>query len=182
MSDEPKTLRISKLDAARRQLRTAITMWFNSGDPVSTHTLACAAYEIVHAVSKARDPNRPNLLFDSMHVKEDKRKEFNDIFRQAANFFKHGDRDPHGLLKFSPGLTEVFIYFAISGLQLCGESPIDEFHVFQMWLQISNPQLMTDAAQIEHSLNAIEHFAKLQMLPKHEFFNVSMRALRMTEV
>src|SRR5580704_11433462 len=98
-------LRISKLDAARRQLRTAITLWFNNDDPVSAHTLACAAYEIVHAVSKARDPNRPDLLIDSAKVRPDKRREVNALLRDGANFFKHADRDPNGMIEFDPILT-----------------------------------------------------------------------------
>src|SRR5262245_37379835 len=141
MSEEGLTLRISKLDAARRQLRTAITMWFTDGDPVSTHTLAYAAHEIVHAVSKARDPNRPDLFFDTAYVREDRRTEFNQIWRESANFFKHADRDPNGLVSFAPGMTEIFIYYAIYGLELCGESPLDEFTVFLLWMQISNPSL-----------------------------------------
>jgi hypothetical protein len=49
--DETK-ITISKFDAARRQLNTAITLWFADGDPVAIHTLAYAAYEIIH-VEKA---------------------------------------------------------------------------------------------------------------------------------
>jgi len=51
-----KGIMISKLDAARRQLATAITLWFEDRDPVSIHTLVFAAYEIIHAVSKQRNP------------------------------------------------------------------------------------------------------------------------------
>jgi hypothetical protein len=45
------TLRISKLDAAKRQLETAITLYFNSGDWVSIHALAGAAYMIIRDVN-----------------------------------------------------------------------------------------------------------------------------------
>jgi hypothetical protein len=51
-------LRIGKLDAARRQLQTAIALWFDERDPVAIHTLSVAAYEIVHTISKQRDPHR----------------------------------------------------------------------------------------------------------------------------
>jgi len=157
-------------------------MWFYGDDPVSTHTLACASYEIIHAVSKARDPKRPDLLFDSAKIRDNSRKEFNDFFREAANFFKHGDRDPHGLITFAPGLTQIFIYFAIRGLHLCGESPLDEFIVFERWLQISNPSLLPDEAKKELGKRVrIEHLAQLRLLPKHEFFDVSMRTMRLSQ-
>src|SRR5712692_11716002 len=37
---------ITKLEAAHRQLTTAIRMFFADGDAVAVHTLACAAREI----------------------------------------------------------------------------------------------------------------------------------------
>jgi len=37
---------MTKLEAAQRQLTTAIRMFFADGDPVAVHTLACAAREI----------------------------------------------------------------------------------------------------------------------------------------
>jgi hypothetical protein len=86
---------ISKLDAGRRQLETAITLWFNDGDPVSTHTLACAAYEIIHVVSSARNRTR-DLLFDKLVVKDEYRSAWNQRLKEPANFFKHARNDPDG--------------------------------------------------------------------------------------
>lgn len=46
----PKPLppeRITKLDAARRHLATAIMLWFTGGDTVSIYTLSHAAYEVI---------------------------------------------------------------------------------------------------------------------------------------
>jgi hypothetical protein len=172
------TIRVSKLDAARRQLQTAITMWFREDDPVATHTLACAAYEVLHAVSKARDPNRPDLLFDSAHVPQEDRKELNDFLRAAANFFKHGDRDPHAVLEFSPGLTLAFLYYGIHGFLLCGEPLPKEFNIFIRWLQISHPEMLPEESQQKPAERvAIQRLAQFRTLPKHEFFDRSMRAM-----
>jgi hypothetical protein len=44
---DSRKIKISKLDAARRQLDTAIRLYFMEGDPVSVHTLAAAAFEIL---------------------------------------------------------------------------------------------------------------------------------------
>lgn len=60
---EEEKLTITKLDAARRQLHTAIVLWFNDGDPISTHTLASAAYEVVHVLLTLA--GHQSLLFDS---------------------------------------------------------------------------------------------------------------------
>src|SRR6266478_5939088 len=69
-------LKLKKLDAAQRQLRTAITLWFHDGDPVAIHALAFAAYEVIHTVSKKRNPYRRDLLFDTLLIKDEYRKDF----------------------------------------------------------------------------------------------------------
>jgi hypothetical protein len=43
---------ITKLEAGRRQLRTAIRFWFEDGDPVAIHTLVAATYEILDTLAK----------------------------------------------------------------------------------------------------------------------------------
>lgn len=42
-----KKIQVTKLDAVRRQLETAVILWFHDGDPVSIHTLTGAAYQII---------------------------------------------------------------------------------------------------------------------------------------
>ena len=49
-----QTIIVAKLDAAKRQLETAIRLYFSNGDPISIHTLAGAAYNIVWDVNKKR--------------------------------------------------------------------------------------------------------------------------------
>jgi hypothetical protein len=47
-----KSILVSKSDVARSQLETAIQLWFADGDPVSIHTLAVAAHDCLHTLSK----------------------------------------------------------------------------------------------------------------------------------
>jgi hypothetical protein len=49
-----KEFKVSKLDAAKRQLETAIRLYFSDGDPVSIHTLTAAAYNILRDVTKQK--------------------------------------------------------------------------------------------------------------------------------
>src|ERR1700674_3549250 len=119
MTTTTPSLIISKLDAARRQLETAITLWFDDGDPVSIHTLASAAYEIIHAVSKQRNPFRRDLLFDSDQIKDEHRAEFNLLIKQYANFFKHAKNDGNATIEFRPVLSEMFLVFSLLGIGQC---------------------------------------------------------------
>ena len=162
---------ISKLDAARRQLQTAIDLWFNDGDPVSVHALSFAAYEIAHAVSKKRNPLRPGLLFDAEFIKEERRREFNDLMRKEANFFKHADRDPNAVVEFHPELSEMFMLFAIFALQLCGERESEEESIFVHWISLHRPHLLTEEGG-KRLIDRIpvQSVKQIRTLPKPEFF------------
>ena len=46
---------ITKLEAARRQLESAIFLYFEEKDPVSIHTLTAAAYNILRDISAKRN-------------------------------------------------------------------------------------------------------------------------------
>src|SRR5207244_4253470 len=119
--------------------KTSIRLWFYDDDPVSAHSLAYAAYTVIDDVTRARNPDRPGLLFDSPYLTQDERELINKVFRKAANFFKHGDRDPHDELKFSPDETRIFLCFAIYALELTGERLAHELLIFQAWLIINKP-------------------------------------------
>jgi hypothetical protein len=133
---------LTKLEAARRQLCTAIELWFADRDPVSVHTLAAAAYEIIHALSKKRNPGRRDLLFDSIIIKDEYRKDWVAHLKKEQNFFKHADRDPDSIIEFSPKFTEFFIMFSILGLSQIGETLDTLESAFMFWLQFHRPKLL----------------------------------------
>lgn len=54
-------IQISKLEAAKRQRDTAIKMWFADGDPVSIHTLAAAAHQIINDVNEKIGETRAGM-------------------------------------------------------------------------------------------------------------------------
>jgi hypothetical protein len=165
-------LKISKLDAARRQLRTAITLWFNDGDPVAIHALAFASYEILHVVSEKRNPNRMKLVFDSDFIPKEFRKEANIAIRKSANFFKHGDRDPEAILEFNPEMSKCFILFAIQALQLCGESIGDEEIAFLLWIHIHDRELVTGEGERKLIDNLpVEVLLQLSGIAKNNFLH-----------
>jgi hypothetical protein len=170
-------MRISKLNAAQRQLRTAITLWFNNGEPVAIHTLACAAYEILHSISKRRDPTRPSLLFDSDRIKDEYRREWVDRMKKEYNFFKHADRDGDTVIEFNPELSEWFILYAFLARELCGEPASDEEVAFVRWMQVQHPNLLTEAGK--QSIASMVSEVDLHWLrgrPKNDFFKAYLVA------
>ena len=183
MVAQPKPIIISKLDAARRQLRTAITLWFAEDDPVSIHTLVGAAYEIIHAVSKQRNPGRRDLLLDSLIIKDEYRREWAISVKQPANFFKHANKDGNDVIEFKPVASEPFILFAILGVELCGERHNDEEAAYMYWLYLHKPHLLTESGRKQFVDDVpADRLRELRSIPKKDFLRVMKVARRKSEL
>ena len=135
---------ISKIEAAKRQLETAITLYFQNADPVSIHTLVAAAHEILHGICKVR--GLESLLKDvvKQSIRKEKQNEYNDIIREAENFFKHGRRDPDASFEFRPVTTEIFIFdacFMYESLTMKTPKPL---FIFKFWFLIKNPYMIAE--------------------------------------
>jgi hypothetical protein len=137
-----KKMKISKLDAVKRQLETVIRLYFSDGDPVSIHTLTAAAYNV------ARDLNEkyggpPLLMKDQFMdwVKKGHEKEVRKKINEAENFFKHADRDHEETIDFNLDQSEFLILEACKVYyKLSGDFP-PLFRVFQSWFIANNPKM-----------------------------------------
>jgi hypothetical protein len=105
--------KISKLDAARRQLETAIRLYFSEADPVSIHTLMSAAYQVLMDLNRIQHGSPMIKDAIPMWVRPDATKEARAKLNEAANFFKHADHDHNDILEFSLEPTELLMYDAV---------------------------------------------------------------------
>jgi hypothetical protein len=138
--NEPSTdLQITKLDAAQRQLRTAVRLWFHDGDPVSIHTLLAAAHEIIHRLY--RNKGLVNLIFDSDLIVDEHRGDFARVMKAAPNFFKHANTDSDQILSFNPEVNDVMPMILIQALCDMGEILDFEETAFVHWQLIHEPRL-----------------------------------------
>jgi hypothetical protein len=89
---------ISKTDAARRQLDTAIDLWFEDVDELSTFTLAFASLKVLFDVYADRGSDGFDRSLDQLIGKTGWKS-----ISGTANFLKHADRDPDAVLsQFHP--------------------------------------------------------------------------------
>jgi hypothetical protein len=102
-----KTIRVNKKSAAVGQLETAITLWFQAGDPVSMHALAIAAHDCLAAISAKAG----HQSFYKQWLKE-QRPAFAARFAYFQNFIKHGDFERDEVVEHSIYETEALIGFA----------------------------------------------------------------------
>jgi hypothetical protein len=93
---------VGKFDAARRQLKTAIRLFFQDWDAVSIHTLAEAAGELLNDLVTAQGKTNPLRQAARDLIKPEYWKEYVAFTNRPKNFFKHADRDADAVLEFSP--------------------------------------------------------------------------------
>src|ERR1700722_16662747 len=103
--------KVTKLEASKRQLETAIELWFQDADPVSVHTLTAAARQIVIDLNTKR--GGAPMGADRMENKPKGRKLAHKAIAEAENFFKHADNDPEAVLHFSTEATQFMLLEAV---------------------------------------------------------------------
>ena len=113
---EPESFTVTKASAARSQLETSISLWFNNADPISIHALAAAANELLNAIgARAGKPSEIQPYIKSRPPA------IRDRLRKAQNFFKHAGRDLNERFEYHPMHGEVLItdsiliYHALAG-------------------------------------------------------------------
>ena len=174
---------ITKIDAARRQLQTAIELWANDGDPVSAHSLAFAAHQIIHDLNRRN--GGPNLLLDEPSIRPEKKNEFANLVKRDANFFKHADNRTKGKIKppmeidFDVDSNELLISITIVGLQYLGQALTELEIAFYTWYRVNRPDLLTDAGRelFEKSIPA-QAAAALRKMPRKEFLKEFIKVHR----
>jgi hypothetical protein len=125
---------LDKLTCARTQLDTAISLYFTDGDPVSIHTLASAAYELLRGINAARGGEPLPLEFAFLNLPDQKplRKRMLQQFHRFQNFFKHADQDPEGTIEFWPRFTEQFLQHSEEAFKRFS-TPTPQMSIFEFW-------------------------------------------------
>lgn len=105
-------MEISHLDAAKRELETAVRLFLNYGDPVSIHLLGHSSLDMLRNLGNKQGIN--SFVFDEMvnMVKKPRQKEFIDAIRAPGNYFKHVDKGQKDTITFPPETTEYLLYDA----------------------------------------------------------------------
>lgn len=170
------TLKLSKTDAAKRQLETAVRLWFFSQDPVSVHTLAAAAHQILHDIGKAQGIE--TILRGASGVRPEYKKEYRRIVSSYENFFKHADKDASALLDFNPETTEIFLFDAVLTYETLTKEISPVLSALKTWMFIKRPNLINEKDR--DKLVPMLAQSQLATLTKADFFTqwqtVSLRS------
>ena len=162
-----ESIKITKLDAARRQLLTAIELWFEDKDPISIHSLAYASHEIIYRLFRLK--GLKGLLFDSRSIRDDRRGEFNLLLKKDANFIKHAkiDKQPDAVIEFHPFSNELYIIMSLDGLRRMGEELSPTELAFFVWQSLHRPDAFLNS--IVHKDTPIDVVEKFRALGRRDF-------------
>ena len=91
-------IKVTKLEAAQRQIDAAIRLLFKNEDPVAIHTVAAAGLQILKDLAK--NDNTQVWQMMSQCIRPEMRKIWrNEVEHKAVNFLKHADKDPDEVLE-----------------------------------------------------------------------------------
>jgi hypothetical protein len=157
---------ITKTDAAERQLNTAIRLFFENRDHLSSYTLAAASREVTDDVihnqrseiyqrelARVGDPLKVHLSHREeikLHVKPEFHKIFFKLDHKWQNFLKHAKTDPNE--EIEPLKTKhlaLVIIFAIKNYVLLTQHWTTEMGTFFAWFAVAEPQLVNSASEDE---------------------------------
>ena len=161
-------LKITKIEAARAQLKTAIELWFHDGDPVSIHTLACASHQIINDINAITADG--NLIFDSTVINDNKRKDWIKRIKADCNFFKHANNDATNIIEFDINTSEFYFMFSLKGLMNIGVVGNVAETAYFKWFMLHNPELVTELGN-EHIIKSTPvDISEVKQFTRKEFF------------
>lgn len=137
--------KLSKLDAARRQLHTAIRLFLSNEDVVSAHTLACASHAILRTL--LRPTGGGSILKDNPYVPAEYNAQVAQALNRPANFLKHADRDPDDVLTFYPFLCAMWVFDCCIMYRALTGKLSRSCVAFCMWFSLERPDLLNQESE-----------------------------------
>ncbi|MGD0972917.1 MAG: hypothetical protein ABR866_02435 [Candidatus Korobacteraceae bacterium] len=155
---------ITKTDAAERQLNTAIRLFFENRDHLSSYALAIASREVTDYVIQSRyselyqreltrvgDPLKVRLSYREeikALIKPEFYKNFLTLDHKWQNFLKHADKDPDAEIEpFKAKLLVLVILTAMRNYFLLTQHCTAEMFTFLIWIAVAEPQLAKSAPE-----------------------------------
>lgn len=136
---------LTKLEAAERQLHQAIRLHFEGGDPVSIHTLAEAAGQLLWDTRSKYDGR--SFARSASSIREDKKKEWFALMAKHKNFFKHADKDPDAVIEFNVSINHFSLHDAVNMLSKARGRWSPETYAYNLWFVLNYPHLLKEGTE-----------------------------------
>lgn len=137
---------VGKIEAAERQLITAIRLHFQESDPLSIHTLAAAAQQILVDIGKLRGIEGVMYSQEVLdRIRPEKRRDWIKATRAPQNFLKHAKDDgPDAVLDIHLEFYELLLFDCVQLLRKLKlkEDLSREVHVYKFWFHLKRPDYL----------------------------------------
>ena len=144
-------MRVTKIDAARRQLITAIRLFFDCGDPVSVYSLASNAWEIIDVLCMSAEVESFSKQARESLPAEHTLKYY--VNEPCRNFFKHAEQDPNpdsSVELREPNVAAILFLAVEDYIRFRQGGPV-EAQVFQLWFIAVFPEKVTEDDPVAQS-------------------------------
>jgi hypothetical protein len=146
--------RVTKIDAAKRQLCVAIRMFFGSEDAIAVYTLANAALEIFEGRPQKK-PARPGSKSTRFRLFDVLRKAYPNLSDEEAwkrifnakNFFKHGGSLEASVTFHEEANISVLLFASAHRQKYTAQDAPPEVNAFILWFMATQPITITQETQ-----------------------------------
>ena len=153
------TTKINKIEAARRQIDTAIRLLFDNEDPTAIHTLSMAGFRILRDLAKKQNSNISKSV-QSM-IKPGMEGKFWGSIQSFANYFKHAEKDPDAIINNIPEeVNDPILFLASLYYKDLGYQFTPEMLALIGWYSAIHPDLIQKYApdNFQAQVNAVRGF------------------------
>lgn len=171
-------IRVTKIEAARRQIDTAIRQLFSGEDALAIHTVAAAAHTILRNIAdKTGISNWQESIKNC--VRPEKIKEFWKAHNESSNFLKHADTDPAGILEFGEVENDLTLIACCSLYCSLGYEATMEMRAFSSWTCVTYPHLFFDGWLDANLPRGIDRMAldRMRGLPRPKLLKLGKHLL-----
>lgn len=166
---KPRLVRLTKLEAARRQIESAVWLWFVGDDLVSVHALATAAHRLLVELAALREgATWPySTAYLPARTTAARRPDADD----PATFFKYAKKDE--TYELSEQWTELYLFDAIMAYSSLsdsrGASALMSTFVLRFGVQRQDLFVADAFSLLERRVSKTFNLERLQRLSKIDF-------------
>jgi hypothetical protein len=165
-NEEPdrQHITVDKLTCAKTQIDTAIRLYFEDADPISIHTLASAAHEILKDINKWKGgkPLVTELAFLNKPEDAELRKNAINQMRSFQNFFKHADKDADLTKQFRPRLNEYVLAECVEVYRHY-DNPTEMMAIFWLWFNALHFEIYPAKVQSGFGTDGVRLFQQIRL-------------------
>jgi hypothetical protein len=171
--------KITRLDAVRDQLHSAIRAYFLWDDLVSALTLAGAAERVLS------DKQSADGLFGmdafsirsmvNLYIKDEYQPEAAKLFRADYDFFRHADRKPQNDYELSEEWVDFLLLISIGSFEFLCEQRTEIMTTFVWWFSMKYPHWLKKNEPFADQILRMKEITKY--VSKKEYYMIAIERI-----